>query len=347
MTTPISQEPENREPVWKYRGYELRPSEFNTAMVHFYRAEIQRCNVWRSRLDATTNWAVITTGTAISFSLTNPNNHYGVIILNSLLILFFLWIEARRYRYYELWSLRTRLLETDFFAAMLVPPFAPSNDWAESLAQSLLQPEYPIGMAEALGRRLRRNYLYIFIVLGFASALKAFLHPEQATSWPEFISRFALGNVSGETMLMIGLVFYAGLGLFALLTARLTQASGEVLPKFGVEQSNKGVPLGVDKPTPTIPGLRHRRQLLTWVVTTQPQTILKRVLADMKRGATVLQGQGGFSRQEQSVLMVALTVTEIAELKAIVKEEDPNAFVVVTQAQEVLGKGFQKNKGTS
>ena len=40
----------------------LAPADFNTAMVHFYRGEIQRSNIWRNRLDATTNWAVITGG---------------------------------------------------------------------------------------------------------------------------------------------------------------------------------------------------------------------------------------------------------------------------------------------
>ena len=45
----------------------LQPAEFNTAMVHFYRGEVQRSNVWRSRLDATTNWAVITAGATLSF----------------------------------------------------------------------------------------------------------------------------------------------------------------------------------------------------------------------------------------------------------------------------------------
>ena len=38
----------------------LLPAEFNMAMVHFYRGEVQRSNVWRTRLDTTTNWAVIT-----------------------------------------------------------------------------------------------------------------------------------------------------------------------------------------------------------------------------------------------------------------------------------------------
>ena len=109
----------------------MRPAEFNTAMVHYYRAEIQRSNIWRTRLDATTNWAVVATGAAISFALASPENHYAVIILNTLLVTIFLWIEARRYRYYELWAHRTRLMETDFFAAMLVPPFAPVS-WSNA-----------------------------------------------------------------------------------------------------------------------------------------------------------------------------------------------------------------------
>jgi uncharacterized membrane protein len=66
-----SEEPQSTtaEAVWTYRGYRLKASEFTTAMVHFFRAEIQRANVWRQRLDATTNWAVITTGAAIAFAL--------------------------------------------------------------------------------------------------------------------------------------------------------------------------------------------------------------------------------------------------------------------------------------
>src|SRR3989337_423004 len=156
------------QPVWTSRGYQIRPGEFSTAMVHFYRGEVQRSNTWRNRLDNTTNWAVVAAGAAISFALSDPTHHYGVIILNTLLVTLFLWIEARRYRYYELWSFRVRLMETDFFAPMLVPPFSPSPDWAESLAESLLHPDFPISMWEAFGRRFRRNYMWIYIILGVA-----------------------------------------------------------------------------------------------------------------------------------------------------------------------------------
>ena len=42
-------------------------TEFNTAMIHFYRGEVQRSNTWRNRLDTTTNWAVLTAGATLSF----------------------------------------------------------------------------------------------------------------------------------------------------------------------------------------------------------------------------------------------------------------------------------------
>src|SRR5512136_1467836 len=143
------------EPVWSYRGYRLRPSEFTTAMVHFFRAEIQRANVWRQRLDATTNWAVISTGAAISYAFGEPSDSGAVLLLTVLLVTGFLFIEARRYRYYELWSSRVRLMETDFFAAMLVPPFGPAADWAESMAENLLHPHFTVSLWEAAGRRFR------------------------------------------------------------------------------------------------------------------------------------------------------------------------------------------------
>src|SRR5581483_3187748 len=60
------------EPVWHYRGYDLRPQDFTTAMVHFYRGEIQRANTWRNRLDTTRNWAIVTTAGVISFALAAP-----------------------------------------------------------------------------------------------------------------------------------------------------------------------------------------------------------------------------------------------------------------------------------
>ena len=90
--------PEPDEPVWTYRGYRLKTSEFVTAMVQFFRAEVQRANIWRQRLDTTTNWAVITAGATLSFVFSSPSNPHFVIPINSILVAIFLLLEARRYR---------------------------------------------------------------------------------------------------------------------------------------------------------------------------------------------------------------------------------------------------------
>jgi uncharacterized membrane protein len=336
-----------QEPVWQYRGYHLRPSEFTTAMVHYYRAEIQRSNTWRTRLDATTNWAVLVAGAAISFALSSPNNHFGVIILDTVLVTLFLWIEARRYRYYELWSYRARLLETGFFAAMLVPPFAPHPEWGEELAETLLQPGFPISTWEAFGRRLRRNYIWIFAILGFAWALKSFLHPLPALSFDEFIARSSLGPISGWVILAIGLIYNGVLLFIAFATLGLRQASGEVLARYSnpllveglmqVIKGRDGTPAG----QPTAPPRRRRQQVLAICVTVRPQLVAARILKEMRRGVTAMHGRGMYTQAEREVMMVALTVTELAQFKALVVEEDAAAFVIVIPALEILGRGFQ------
>ena len=341
--------PPKSEPVWHFRGYDLRPSEFTTAMVHLYRGELQRATAWRSRLDNTTNWAVVTTGAAISFALSDPTHHWGVIILNTLLVTLFLSIEARRYRYYELWSRRVRLMETDFFAAMLVPPFGPNPEWAESLAESLLHPEFPISNWEAFGRRFRRNYVWIFVILALAWALKGYLHPTLAKTWAEFFDHSALGPVPGWVMLAFGMLYNGLLFIIGFGTAGLTQASGEVLPKFGefpvfsslwqAMETHEG---GQAAPREKLFKFgRRRQQLLALIIANKPEAVADRILKELGRGVTSLNGRGMYTHQEREVLMVAVTVTEMSHLKALVSAEDPNAFMIVSPASEVLGRGFQ------
>ena len=337
------------EPVWTFRGYKMRPSEFNTAMVHYYRAEIQRSNVWRSRLDTTTNWAVVTVAASITFVFAAPQNHWGVFLLVMLLATLFLSIEARRYRYYELWSLRARLMETDFFAAMLVPPFAPHAEWNETLAESLLQPEFPISRLEALGRRLRNNYLAIFAILEAAIIMKLYLHPTEPQSVAELVSRAGIGPLHGGMVLGISLAFLLSLALIAFITRDLHEASGEVLPKYDVEDflgnlwpSNANGKTSLSRSALSRLSVRKRRrqQVMALVVVADPDKVADRVIREMKRGATALHGRGMFMKQEREVLLIALTVTEIEQLKLIVKEEDPHAFITVIPANEIVGQGF-------
>lgn len=198
----------------------LTPSEFNTALVHLYRGEVSRANTWRTRLDGTTNWAVLTTGATLSFAFSSPGNSHVMILLNSLLIGFFLYIEARRYRYYDLWRARIRLMETDFFADLLVnsAPDGDSDNWRDLLAADLLQPHFTIGMWEAMGRRLRRNYSWIFAVLVLSWIIKIAIHPTRSTDMATLLNRAAIGPLPGMVVLLIGVLFNGLMIALALST---------------------------------------------------------------------------------------------------------------------------------
>jgi uncharacterized membrane protein len=209
----------------------LSPAEFNTAMVHFYRGEIQRSNIWRNRLDATTNWAVITAGATLSFVFSSPDNPHFAIPINSLLVSIFLFMEARRYRYYEVWANRVRVLETGYFAPMLshrtIPP---DKEWAEHISADLINPHFTISDWEAIGRRLRSNYIWIFILLALSWMLKVYLHPSPAINFDTFMNRAQVGLVPGWFVIAVGFIFNIIIFFFAVGTLKLRNASSEVQP---------------------------------------------------------------------------------------------------------------------
>ncbi|HEX8783837.1 MAG TPA: DUF2270 domain-containing protein, partial [Steroidobacteraceae bacterium] len=85
------------------------------AIAHLYRGEIYRSTVWRTRLDSTTNWAVVTTGIALSATFSSADASPLPMVLVGLIVTIFLLLESRRYRYFNIWRARARLLETDFY----------------------------------------------------------------------------------------------------------------------------------------------------------------------------------------------------------------------------------------
>ena len=210
----------------------ISPAEFNVAMSHFYRGEVQRSNTWRSRLDNTTYWAVLTVAGALSFAFSSPNNPHFLIPIISILVAIFLLMEARRYRYYEIWASRVRVIETGYFAQMLAPDSLPRDqEWASHLASDLLTPHFTITVWEAIGRRLRRNYIWLFALLALSWNLKVYLHPSPAANFDEFIARATVGLVPGSIVFILGIAFNFTLFIFAITTIRLREATGEVLPR--------------------------------------------------------------------------------------------------------------------
>jgi uncharacterized membrane-anchored protein YitT (DUF2179 family) len=85
-------------------------------------------------------------------------------------------------------------------------------------------------------------------------------------------------------------------------------------------------------------GFSHARAAL--IVSDRPAVIRERVMTELRRGVTVLEGQGGDTAARREVLYCVVAQSEVSRLKRLVHHADPDAFVVISQAQEVLGEGF-------
>jgi uncharacterized membrane-anchored protein YitT (DUF2179 family) len=80
------------------------------------------------------------------------------------------------------------------------------------------------------------------------------------------------------------------------------------------------------------------------VVTDKCREMADRILADMERGVTILEGTGAYTGVTRPVLYCVVTRSEVQQLKTIVHEADPQAFMVIGAAHEALGAGFQPFK---
>ena len=192
------------------------------ALAHLYRGEIYRSTVWRTRLDSSTNWAVVTTGIALSATYSNAVASPLPMVLVGLLVTVFLMFEARRYRYFDVWRARARLLETDFYAPMISGAGAQRGlRWAELLARDYISPSYHISYARAIGRRLRRTYGWIFAIQALAYYGKLAIHPTPLMSLAEVWDRAAIGPIPGGLVVAAGVLFHSGWLVFALVTYRI------------------------------------------------------------------------------------------------------------------------------
>jgi uncharacterized membrane protein len=208
-------------------------SESITVLAHFYRAEIARMISWRNRIDLTTNWAITVVAGMLSVSLSTPTAHHGVLLFAMVLILLLLWIEARRYRFFDVYRARVRLLERNYYAEIFAPQPEGEVAWTQTLGEDLRRPSFLISLGVALSRRLRRNYYWMFLVLLFAWVLKIFnWELKQGEAMPhvgslvETVTRnAALGPFPGWVVLLAVAVFFAWLSYTAF---RPRAKSGEL-----------------------------------------------------------------------------------------------------------------------
>ncbi len=82
----------------------------------------------------------------------------------------------------------------------------------------------------------------------------------------------------------------------------------------------------------------------TIIISSQPEQVAERLMTILERGVTVLPGTGAYTGVERPVLYCVITRAEVNQLKTLVKEIDPKAFIVIGSAHEVLGEGFKPLK---
>ena len=177
-----------------YESSPLSRQEYISAVVHLYRGELDRATTWRLRLDATTNWAILTTAGILSYSFNaDAHTHLGPL-LGVILASVFWMIEARRYRYADIWYARVRKIEENFYGPILRrDPVSPRSEWGRLVAEDLFHPRFRVPMVYALRKRLLRNYWAIFLVLFGAWAAKLLFQPTPAASVADLRARLELG----------------------------------------------------------------------------------------------------------------------------------------------------------
>jgi len=167
-------------------------------LFHYYRAEVYRETNWRTRLDVTTNWSIIVTAGIMSYVFSTPIASHIIILMNILVVLFFLYVESRRFRYYNILRRRVRIMEKHVFGNIIEQKAPTSIHWREKLAESLRDPVLPMSRLESIAWRLRRNYLFLFLFLYGAWVAKLTQVTQPAEDVLQIISQAQAGLVPGS-----------------------------------------------------------------------------------------------------------------------------------------------------
>jgi len=191
------------------------------AMSHFYRGELSRIMIWRQRLDITTNWAITSSTAIITIAFSNREVPHLIFFFNLAIVWVMLWIEARRYRFYDAFRARVRMLEAHF----LVPMVMENRDllqgeWKKLVCEDLILPSFKISKLEAVGRRLKCNYIFIFVLIMVAWVTKIFLHASMTLDGiPAFYRALRVGHIpswliafifGGTFISVIAITIYVG-----------------------------------------------------------------------------------------------------------------------------------------
>ncbi|MFJ8236691.1 YitT family protein [Ureibacillus sp. NPDC094379] len=124
--------------------------------------------------------------------------------------------------------------------------------------------------------------------------------------------------IDGFIVLSAAIVFDVEKGLYALIALFVTTKTIDIV-QLGFSQSK-----------------------MVYIITEKPEEMRQAIYSEIDRGVTKMPAFGGYTGEQRIMLMVVVYQTEFTKLKHVIKIIDPAAFVIVSDAYEVLGEGFKR-----
>ena len=87
-------------------------------------------------------------------------------------------------------------------------------------------------------------------------------------------------------------------------------------------------------------GFNQRK--VAFIITYRTDEVCECIINKVGRGATIIEGVGAYTRTPKNIVMVAVNLLQVNKLKEVIEEADPNVFILITDAQEVIGQGFTR-----
>lgn len=198
--------------------------EVSSTLTELYRGELDRVTTWRGRLDQTTNWTVTIIAAVLTWVFSSPDSPHYLLLIGMLTVATFHVVETGRYRRYDVWRARIRLLERDVFAPAVHPEdHADHDDWRAELGTDLRRPALKISFVEAYARRYRRVYLPLQTVLLVAWVVRlTVFSADQGV-----VATAGMAGVPGEVVIVAVGLIYLAMALVAFWP-REREATGEM-----------------------------------------------------------------------------------------------------------------------
>ncbi len=177
-------------------------SEMLSLLQQYYRGEMSQSATFLGRLDLTVDWAIAVVTAILALSFESRGSY--LLLIGMVALSMFLIFDVRRYRMYDAYRARVRLIEENVLANAFDPEGVPLTNWREEIANDLKHPTYKVSYIETLARRLKRIYLPLLVLLGLAWLFRITIFVPDET-WNETA---AIPGIPGEIVVSIVGVFY-------------------------------------------------------------------------------------------------------------------------------------------